>query len=135
MHHIEEHRPLVKRGAVTMTLEPLEFHWNDARVALSPIEGAMLAALLRRSRLPWSEVNAVLADNGSSAESRDVLMHRIRRKFADVGADDPIETVRGWGMRFRTQADARGSSAFWIGATETQARISAACQHSATIPR
>lgn len=116
MHQFEERRPLLKRGAVTMTLDPLEFHWNAARVALSPIEGALLAALLRRSRLRWSEVDVVLSENGSCSQSRDVLIHRIRRKFAEAGAADPIETVRGWGMRFRTEADAGGSSAFWIGA-------------------
>jgi len=118
MHPLHEHRALVKRGAVTMTVDPLEFHWNGARVALSPIEGAMLAALLRRSRLRWGDVDAVLTGNGCCTYSRDVLIHRIRRKFAEVGAADPIETVRGWGLRFRNQADAAGSSAFWIGAAQ-----------------
>lgn len=113
-----ERRPLVKRGAVTMTFDPLEFRWNGRRVALSPIEATLLAALLRRSRLRWQETNAVLCDNGCRADSRDVLIHRIRRKFAEIGAGDPIETVRGWGIRFRTERDAAGSSAFWIGATE-----------------
>ena len=117
MYRTVERRPLVKRGAVTMTLDPLEFHWNGVRVALSPVEGAVFATLLRRSRLRWGDVNAVLADNGCCIDSRDVLIHRIRRKFAEVGAADPIETVRGWGLRFRTEADAQGSSAFWIGAT------------------
>jgi DNA-binding winged helix-turn-helix (wHTH) protein len=47
-----------------------------------------------------------------------VLIHRIRRKFAETGAADPIETLRGWGIRFRTEADRQGSHALWIGATE-----------------
>ena len=115
---VVERRPLVKRGAVTMTFDPLEFHWNSDRIALSPIEGALLAALIRRSRLRWDDTNAVLSENGCCVDSRDVLIHRIRRKFADVGAADPIETVRGWGIRFRTERDRDGSSAFWIGATE-----------------
>jgi DNA-binding response OmpR family regulator len=123
MKKVVERRPLVKRGAVTMTFDPLEFRWNDTRVALSPVEGAMLAALLRRSRLRWEAANAVLADNGCCIDSRDVLIHRIRRKFAEIGAADPIETVRGWGIRFRTEADAQGSSAFWIGATEGESIV------------
>ena len=124
MHSVIERRPLVKRGAVTMTVDPLEFRWNDTRVALSPVEAALLGALMRRSRLRWDATNAVLAENGCCTESRDVLIHRIRRKFAEVGAADPIETVRGWGLRFRTEADRDGSTAFWIGATEGQAILS-----------
>ncbi|MES2338872.1 MAG: helix-turn-helix domain-containing protein [Pseudomonadota bacterium] len=110
---------MIKRGAVTMTCDPLEFHWNAHRVALSPVESALLAALLRRSRLRRDEVDAVLAEADCCPDSRDVLIHRIRRKFAEVGGGDPIETVRGWGIRYRTEADCDGSTAFWIGATET----------------
>jgi DNA-binding response OmpR family regulator len=123
MRLVVQHRPLVKRGAITMTVDPLEFHWNAARVPLSPIEAAMLAALLRRTRLCWDDINAVLAEGGCCIDSRDVLIHRIRRKFADVGAADPIETVRGWGLRFRTEPDTLGSSAFWIGATEGEPTV------------
>ena len=121
MRTVIERRPLVKRGAVAMTFDPLEFRWNDTRIPLSPVEAAMLAALVRRSRLRWDQANAVLADTGCCIDSRDVLIHRIRRKFADIGAADPIETVRGWGIRFRTEADRHGSTAFWIGATEGEA--------------
>lgn len=113
-------RPLVKRGAVTMTLDPIEFRWNGERIALSRVEATLLATLMRRSRLSWDVTAAVLADAGSCPDSRDVLIHRIRRKFADLGAADPIETVRGWGIRFRTEADRNGSTAFWIGASETE---------------
>ncbi|MBM3928722.1 MAG: winged helix-turn-helix transcriptional regulator [Sphingomonadales bacterium] len=114
-------RPLVKRGAVSMTLDPVEFRWNDARIALSRVEAALLAALMRRSRLNWDATSAVLIDAGSGPDSRDVLIHRIRRKFADVGAADPIETIRGWGIRFRSEPDRTGSTAFWIGASEAGA--------------
>jgi DNA-binding response OmpR family regulator len=113
-----EARTVVKRGAVTMSVEPTEFFWNDARIALSPVESALLSALMRRSRLRWTDANAVLVEHGGSTRSRDVLIHRIRRKFAEIGAADPIETLRGWGIRFRTEPDRDGSSAFWIGATE-----------------
>ena len=113
-------RPLVKRGAVTMTLDPLLVSWNGVRVALSPVEAEVLGAVIRRSRMPWYDVNALLASLGCCAESRDVLIHRIRRKFAAVGGRDPIETVRGWGLRFRVEGDRDGSTAFWIGASEDE---------------
>lgn len=109
--------PIVKRGAVTLILDPLQLCWNGRPIALSPIEAALLAALVRRSRLRWHQADALLADHGCRPESRDVLIHRIRRKFAAAGARDPIETLRGWGIRFRTERDRAGSATFWIGAT------------------
>lgn len=112
-------RPIVKRGAITMTVEPIEIRWNAERVPLSPIEATLLGALLRRSRMRWDDVHELLAGHGCCPDSRDVLIHRIRRKFATIGARDPIETLRGWGMRFRAERDIYGSTAFWIGARET----------------
>jgi DNA-binding response OmpR family regulator len=111
-------RPLLKRGAVKATLDPLEVSWNGERVPLSPLEATLLIALLRRSRLRWEEVAVLLERHGGGADSRDVLIHRVRRKFADIGARDPIETLRGWGLRFRVEADRWGSHALWIGACE-----------------
>lgn len=113
-----ERRPVIKRGAVTVTFDPLEICWNGERVPLSPIEATLLNALVRRSRLKWQDINTVLAENGCCADSRDVLIHRIRRKFASIGACDPIETLRGWGIRFRAERDTEGSTTFWIGAHE-----------------
>ncbi|HWK36737.1 winged helix-turn-helix domain-containing protein [Sphingomonas sp.] len=115
----EAPRPIVKRGALTMTVEPVEICWNGRRVPLSPIEATLLGALIRRSRMRWEDAHDLLADHGSCPESRDVLIHRIRRKFAMIGARDPIETLRGWGIRFRAERDIYGSTAFWIGARES----------------
>jgi DNA-binding response OmpR family regulator len=108
----------MKRGAVTATLDPHEVCWNGKRVPLSPLEASLIIALLRRSRLPCADIAALLERHGGRACSRDVLIHRIRRKFAEVGARDPIETLRGWGLRFRVEADQWGSQAMWIGASE-----------------
>ena len=117
---ITPRRPLVKRGAVTLTFTPLLVHWNGIRVALSPVEAELLATVIRRSRMHWDDVNALLSTLGCCIESRDVMIHRIRRKFAAVGGCDPIETVRGWGVRFRVERDRDGSTAFWIGANEDE---------------
>lgn len=111
----------MKRGAVTATLDPPEVCWNGHRVPLSPLEASLLIALLRRSRLRCADVASLLERHGGGACSRDVLIHRIRRKFADMGAADPIETLRGWGLRFRVEADRWGSEAMWIGASEADA--------------
>lgn len=113
-----ERRPLLKRGAVTATLHPVTIEWHDRPIALSPLEAQLLVALLRRGRMRWDEVSHLLDENGGSASSRDVLIHRIRRKFEEVGAGDPMQTVRGWGLRFRAEPDRAGSMTLWIGATE-----------------
>jgi DNA-binding response OmpR family regulator len=111
-------RSLLKRGAVTVSFDPTEVFWNGEPVRLSPLEAALLVALLRHSRLRWTQVAEVLIDAGGAVVSREVLIHRIRRKFRDVGADDPIKTLRGWGLRFRSQADRHGSHSIWIGVKE-----------------
>jgi DNA-binding response OmpR family regulator len=118
-------RPLIKRGAVTVTLQPCAVHWNGVPVGLSPIEAVLLCALVRRSRLRWDEIDALLIEHRCCPESRDVLIHRIRRKFAAVGAADPIETLRGRGARFRTEADHQGCAAFWIGGSADAGALNA----------
>ena len=104
---------------MTISFDPVDASWNGIRVSLSPLEAELLALVARRGRAPWADVEQVLRRCGASAESRDVLVYRLRRKFADIGAADPLETVRGWGLRFRAEQDLRGSRTVWIGASET----------------
>lgn len=116
-------RPIIKRGAVTISFDPVDASWNGIRVSLSPLEAEVLALVARRGRAPWADIEQVLRRCGASAESRDVLVYRLRRKFADIGAADPLETVRGWGLRFRAEQDSRGSRTVWIGASETSGEM------------
>ncbi|HEX8415045.1 MAG TPA: helix-turn-helix domain-containing protein [Sphingomicrobium sp.] len=76
---------------------------------LSPDEGAILELLIGRGRAKWDAIDVLLRDGDSSQSVRDVHVYRIRRKFAAAGAPDPIETVRGWGLRLRILPDARRS--------------------------
>lgn len=106
---------LIKRGALTLRTDPDALWWNVARVPLSPMELSLMAALMRHGRLRWDTVDAWL---GCSANVRAVVLHRIRRKIAVLGGRDPIETVRGWGVRLRSEADHHASHTIWIGATD-----------------
>ncbi|MEO6216286.1 MAG: TetR family transcriptional regulator [Sphingomonas sp.] len=115
-----ERRPMVRRGAVTITFDPVDVRWNGIRVALSPLEGQLFALVARRGRVPWAEIDSVLDARHARTNTREVLLFRLRRKFADIGAGDPLETVRGWGLRFRVEPDTRGSRTLWIGISEAE---------------
>lgn len=112
----ERARPIIKRGALTLRTDPTEIWWNDRFVPLSPLEAGLMEPLMRRGRIAWDELEERLA---ISTETRVTLMHRIRQKFRAIGAEDPLQTVRYWGLRLRVQADAQQSRAVWIGADES----------------
>ncbi|GAA0322501.1 hypothetical protein GCM10009087_35960 [Sphingomonas oligophenolica] len=116
-----ERRPMIRRGAVAITFDPVDVRWNGVRVALSPLEGQLFALVAQRGRVPWADIDRLLDVRHSRTNSREVLIFRLRRKFAEIGAGDPLETVRGWGLRFRTEPDARGSRTLWIGVSEADA--------------
>lgn len=111
-------RPIIRRGAVLISFDPIDVRWNDIPVPLSPLEADLLVLVARRDRVPWSDIDAFLRESGASLESRDVLICRLRHKFTGIGAADPLETVRRWGLRFRVEQDIRGSRTTWIGASE-----------------
>ncbi|QNQ08198.1 hypothetical protein [Sphingomonas alpina] len=114
----ERRRPLIKRGALTATFDPTEICWNGRRVPLSPMEAVIVAHLIKRERTRWEEIRQVLVDHGAGGDTCEVLVYRIRRKFVALGANNPIDTIRGWGLRLQVERDARGSRSLWIGATE-----------------
>ncbi|WEJ98378.1 MAG: hypothetical protein P0Y59_15665 [Candidatus Sphingomonas phytovorans] len=114
----EGRRPLIKRGSLTATFDPVEVCWNGRPVPLSPLEAAIVVKLIKRGRATWSDLRNLLVENNAQPDTCEVLVFRIRRKFAAMGANKPIETIRGWGLRLRVEHDARGSSSLWIGATE-----------------
>lgn len=111
-------RPLIARGAITLTFDPIDISWNGIRVALSPLEAHVFALVARRGRVSWDDVDQALIACGAKPGSREVLIFRIRRKFLDIGAADPLQTVRGWGLKFRVEPSITGSRTIWIGRSE-----------------
>jgi hypothetical protein len=111
-------RPLIVRGAITVTFDPVEITWNSIRVALSPLEAHVFALVARRGRVPWGDVNRALVACGGCIRSRNVLLCRLRHKFIDIGAADPLQTIRGWGLKFRVEPSVTGSRTVWIGRSE-----------------
>jgi hypothetical protein len=112
---VEEHPAMLWRGALSLTTEPPEIFRHGTRLGLSPAETALMALLIRRGRAAHGDIAETLAHAGASIASLDVITYRIRRKFAGVGAADPLESRRRWGLVLRVEPDVRGSTALWIG--------------------
>ena len=88
-------------GNLTMLYDPLEFYVDDRQIALSPLEGAILELLMRQGRASSKALVETFEREGASPATLDVHVYRIRRKFTGAGLFDPIETVRGWGLKLR----------------------------------
>lgn len=88
-------------GALTMLYDPLEFYVGDRQILLSPLEGAILELLMRQGRASSKALAETFEREGARANTIDVHVYRIRRKFTGAGLFDPIATVRGWGLKLR----------------------------------
>jgi two-component system OmpR family response regulator len=82
-------------------------YWQDAELVLTVTEFGLLQALMSQPGRAFTRDN--LVDRawgvGHALSDRTVDSHirRIRKKFADLGAD-PVETVYGLGYRLRVEA-------------------------------
>ncbi|MES2055172.1 MAG: helix-turn-helix domain-containing protein [Pseudomonadota bacterium] len=106
---------IARRGALAVTAHSVEILRHGVPIGLSPTEAALIGLLIRRGRANQQEITAALQGVGSLSACLDVTVHRIRRKFAAAGAPDPVERLRGWGLRLRVEPDISGSTSLWIG--------------------
>ena len=88
-------------GALTVLYDPLEFFVGEQQIGLSPLEGAILDLLVQHGRASAKALVETFEREGARATTLDVHVYRIRRKFRGAGHFDPIETVRGWGLKLR----------------------------------
>ncbi|QDZ08295.1 response regulator transcription factor [Sphingomonas panacisoli] len=106
---------VIKRGALTIQRENFAVSWRAKPIALSPTETEMLASIAARGYASFSSISAVLTNLGLSPRTRDVLLHRIRRKFQAVGAAAPFARCGNAGLRLVVEPDEQGSTATVIG--------------------
>ena len=78
---------------------------------LSPTEAMLMTLLIRHGGRRHAEIEDAFRAAGVTPASLDVIVHRIRRKFAAVGASDPIETRRNWGVLLCVEPEARDPTA------------------------
>lgn len=92
----------IRRGRLRLDLEAYRAYWDDGEVVLTVTEFGLLETLLRHPGRVYSR--AELMDGGYSDDRTvadrtiDSHIRRIRKKFADVGAE-PIETSPGRGYK------------------------------------
>jgi two-component system OmpR family response regulator len=88
-----------------LTVDPVRHRcsWKDVEVELTVTEFDLLKALLGRPGKVYSRGELVdrAYGYGHHVTERTIDSHirRVRKKLADAGADDPIETVHGVGYR------------------------------------
>jgi two-component system OmpR family response regulator len=94
----------LRRGELTLDVGRHRCSWRDAEVALTVMEFALLRSLMGAAGRVYTRDELVdrVWGHGYAITDRTVDSHvrRLRRKFADLGAD-PIETVYGVGYRLR----------------------------------
>jgi hypothetical protein len=85
------------------------------------MELTLMVALMLHGRATLEEIGALLP-----LPSRRVVMHKIRAKFHQIGAADPLQTVPNWGLMLRVEADSMGTKSTWVGIDENSEATSAA---------
>ena len=90
-------------GRLEILYDPLEFYVDGERIYLTPLEGAILELLVRRGRASSQVLIELFEREGGSIAALNVHLHRLRRKALDAGLVNPIETVRGWGLKLRIE--------------------------------
>lgn len=93
----------LRHGEVQIDLDRHEVRVRDAAVHLTRTELGVLAALLERPGIVLSRgqlmKRAYPYDNLVTDRTIDTHIRRIRAKFREVGAEDPIATVHGVGYK------------------------------------
>ena len=96
-------------GFVTIDFTQRSVRAGDAQVALTPLEFRLLAAFVRHPNqvLSQDQLIELVWGNAGAAERDQVKLYvgYLRRKLGTPpGAESPIETMRGFGYRYRPPA-------------------------------
>jgi DNA-binding response OmpR family regulator len=91
---------------VTMDFIQAQVTVDGREVSLTPLEFKLMAAFIRHPNQVLSHGQLLERVWGASGESRDqvkLYVGYLRRKLREVAAVEPIETVRGFGYRYRPE--------------------------------
>jgi DNA-binding response OmpR family regulator len=116
---------LLRRGAdegdapevLSDPLATIDFSLAQATVAgadvqLTPLEFKLLAAFVRNPNQVLSSdqlLDLVWGSTGASKDQVKLYVGYVRRKLREIAGVEPIETVRGFGYRYRPDAAAAAS--------------------------
>jgi two-component system OmpR family response regulator len=100
-----EQSEVLRHGELTVDPERHRCLWGESEVELTVTEFALLQTLLGRPGKVYSRGELVdrAYGYGHHVTERTIDSHirRVRKKLADAGAGDPIETVHGVGYRMQ----------------------------------
>jgi DNA-binding response OmpR family regulator len=101
----DQERPeVLSDGLISLDEGQRRVEVGDREVQLTPTEFRLLAALMRnRNQVVTLDQLLETVWGNAAADPKQVRLYvsYLRRKLRDVGGIDPIETVRGFGYRFR----------------------------------
>jgi DNA-binding response OmpR family regulator len=102
---LSHRRPVVDDGRLRLDLIEGEVTVGETPVSLTPVELRLLASLMRRAGEVVSPVElldqAWRDPTGTGLAKVKSTVLSVRRKLAKRHVDDAIETVRGFGYRYR----------------------------------
>jgi two-component system OmpR family response regulator len=97
---------VIRLGALTLDVTHRELHFSGERVSLSPRELALTEMLMQKAGRVVSKDTIVARlsswESDFSENSVEVYVHRLRKRFADLGV--VIRTVRGFGYVMEANA-------------------------------
>lgn len=98
----EEGTAIMQHGHLSLNLDDFTGQWDDTKVVLTLTEFGILRTLMQRPGKVYSRENlmsnAYELSRIVSDRTIDSHVRRVRKKFADIGAD-PVETVHGIGYK------------------------------------
>jgi DNA-binding response OmpR family regulator len=100
----DEEREVLSDDLITLDEGRRRVRAGDTEVALTPTEFKLLATLMRnRDQVLTQEqlLEAVWGNAGGDPKQVRLYVSYLRRKLRDAAGVEPIETVRGFGYRFR----------------------------------
>ena len=105
--HVDEPEVELGDAVVTIDLSKVEARAHGRLLDLTPLEFRLLVTFVRNPNQVLSRaqlLELVWGDNGAQALDRVKLaVSYLRNRFREVGVVPPIETVRGWGYRYRAE--------------------------------
>ncbi len=94
---------VLRRGLIALDLEARTCRFGEASVPLTATEMALLARLMQQPDHVTGRDRLLAASHGlnTAVSDRTVDSHlrNLRRKLAEAGCSDAIETVHGMGVR------------------------------------
>ena len=98
----DEGTAIMQHGRLSLNLDDFTGSWDDTQIVLTLTEFGIIRTLMQRPDKVYSHDDLMSSANELSriVSDRTIDSHvrRVRKKFADIGAD-PVETVHGIGYK------------------------------------